>query len=74
MLRCTGLTAKSKQGYAKHNHEICIARRLKAPRSANRASTPVKAKSMPPKLFQPSILFRVKYCPAYPGENALNTL
>ena len=32
---------------------------VKAPRSANSASTPVKASKMPPRDLQPSVLFRI---------------
>jgi hypothetical protein len=34
---------------------------------------PVKQRRIPPKDFQPSVLFRTKYSPAKYGENAFNT-
>ena len=47
--------------------------RLKAPRSANNASTPVKASSMPPSDLQPSVLLRRKKSMAKYGEKAFKT-
>jgi hypothetical protein len=46
---------------------------LKAPRSANKASTPVNASKMPPRDLQPSVPLRTKYWPAKYGENAFST-
>src|SRR6266480_5774628 len=65
--------AINRQGYARPSQEICIARFEKAPRSAKSASTPVKARSIPPSDFHPSVLLRTKYRPAKYGENAFNT-
>ena len=47
---------------------------LKAPKSANKASTPVKASRMPPSCLQPSVLRRIKNSKAKPGLKALSTL
>jgi hypothetical protein len=46
---------------------------LKAPRSANKASTLVNASKMPLRDFHPSVPFRIKYQPAKYGENAFST-
>lgn len=64
--RCAAcpMYASIKQGYAKQSHDNCTARRLKAPMSANRHSTPVKQRRTPPRLFQPSVLFRMSQAPA----------
>jgi hypothetical protein len=51
-----------------------MARLLKAPRSANRASTPVKASRSPPKALQPCSLLRIKYWIAKDGLKALRTV
>jgi len=52
--------ASNKHGNAKHIQLSWIARMLKAPRSANIASTPVKASRIPPSDFQPSVPFRTR--------------
>jgi hypothetical protein len=50
-----------------------MARRLNAPRSANSASTPVKANNSPPSDFHPWYPFLTRYAPAKYGLNAFNT-
>lgn len=50
-----------------------MALRLNAPRSANKASTPVKANRTPPSIRQPSVLLRIKNVKAKPGEKAFKT-
>lgn len=46
---------------------------LNAPRSANKASTPVKASKIPPSDLHPAVLLRTRYFPAKYGENAFST-
>lgn len=65
--------ATSRHGYAKHNHDSWMARRLNAPRSANSASTPVNANNSPPRDFHPWYPFLTRYAPAKYGLNAFNT-
>jgi hypothetical protein len=48
-----------------NNSELCGSYFFeKAPRSAKRASTPVKASKIPPNAIQPSFLFLIKKFPA----------
>ena len=52
--------ASNKHGNVKHIQLSWIALILKAPRSANNASTPVKARRIPPRDFQPSVWLRTR--------------
>lgn len=47
---------------------------LNAPKSAKRASTPVKASKSPPRDLHPSSPFLTRYAPAKEGLKALRTL
>lgn len=52
--------ARRRHGNAKHIQLSCTALLLKAPKSANMASTPVNASKIPPRFFQPSVLLRTR--------------
>ena len=66
--------AKSKQGKAKNNQESWMALLLNAPKSANRASTPVNASRRPPSVRHPFSLLRTKKLIAKCGEKAFKTV
>jgi hypothetical protein len=67
------LPLMSLQYHCNHESHEAAYRFEKAPKSANRASTPVNASKIPPSDFQPSVLFLTKYRPAKYGENAFKT-
>ena len=63
-MRSTAMTAGWLCNYVRPTLTVIMAEDthvlLKAPKSANNASTPVKASRIPPRDLQPSVLLRLK--------------